>query len=271
MKLCILLLLMLICTSCSNQAANFSSTSNSIESSSESIESSSEQISIIGDISPQPSLETTSQPSVTEEPRTAPSGNLIDSSYFKDLDSLYNEIYTAKSGTDMINGDTPIKLYELKGIPSNFTLHGIELSAEQYYTATYYSDKGTKFVFKKVNEQQAESYWKGFGDNYEMLSNNSLISNIRLTETETEYGIMEEILYDTKAGKDFYASYLSFELDNIRYIWNTSISARDGTIAGRWIVFNDDLSYIVRHEGDSIPFEVLQSLELLPYTPSSVN
>ena len=89
-----------------------------------------------------------------------------------DLDSLYNEIYTAKSGTDMINGDTPIKLYELKGIPSNFTLHGIELSAEQYYTATYYSDKGTKFVFKKVNEQQAESYWNGFGDNYEILSNN---------------------------------------------------------------------------------------------------
>lgn len=264
MKLCILLLLMLICTSCSNQAANFSSTSNSIE-------SSSEQISIIGDISPQPILETTSQPSVTEESRISPSYNPINSSYFKDFDSLYNETFIAKSDTNTMNSDPFINLYELKGIPNNFTLYEIERSAEQYYTATYYSDKGTKFVFKKVNEQQAESYWKGFGDNYEILSNNSLISNIRLTETETEYGIMEEILYDTKAGKDFFISYLSFESDNIRYIWNTSISARDGTIAGRWIVFNDDLSYIVRYEGDSIPFEVLQGLELLPYTPSSVN
>ena len=98
------------------------------------------------------------------------------------------------------------------------------------------------------------------------------ISNARREDTlkDSSHGL-EEILFDTKAGKDFYVSYLSFELDNIRYIWNTSISARDGTIAGKWIVFNDDLSYIVRYEGDSIPFEVLQSLELLPYTPSSVN
>lgn len=269
MKIILLLFIMFCITSCSETTGDFSVISENTDVITEKITVKETE----NDTNAYKEVQATSE---LIEPQQPPTFAPVSSLFFEDMNTLYqklNQGFTEEevslaNGVDINSEEFSMNLYELTGLTDDFFVHEIEMSVQQYYLVTYYSDNGTKLVFRKVDEEYAENYWDAFGNNFESLSNNERISNIRLTETETEYGVMEEVFYDTNSGTDFYNRCLSFEENGIRYIWNVWVNAVDGGITGRWIVFNDELTYIIKYNDEDIPLEFLMQLDITPYIPT---
>lgn len=124
----------------------------------------------------------------------------------------------------------PDAYYELKGVPERYKEVSVEWYGGMEYTITYGSEAGLlTYEPYETNDRLKESMDMAFAENgtYGGLKKNPLVSNIRVSTEDTEYGTKYIYTYDTPVKTDLIDTYIEYfnPLNKTNYIVSEQYSS----------------------------------------------
>ena len=157
----------------------------------------------------------------------------------------------------------PDAYYELKGVPERYKEVSVEWYGGMEYTITYGSEAGLLAYqpFDTTDNLKA-SMNAAFANNgtYEALKNNPLVSHIRVSSEDTEFGTKTIYTYDTKIKTDLINTYIEYyhQANDTTYIVSEKYSPEFNY--ANIFVFHEDAPFMCYCFDSALTFEEILNL-----------
>ena len=161
----------------------------------------------------------------------------------------------------------PNSLMEITNLPNRdgYKQTFVEWFGGNYYGIEYQSENQKGLGISIFDEEKLQKYMiQALEDvgNYEELSKNKNILNLKRTTEKTEMGEMEVFNYDTDGFKNQKRTYIEFIYNDIKYIISEKYSPEGMLSYSCIFVFNGDNSFAITNIGNNFSYKDIISLQL---------